>query len=128
METEEQYWPLKDETDRILASCIEVHRHLGSGFLEIVYKDALEIEFSLRNISYEREKQYVVAYKQSLLKHQFFADFVVLNAVILEVKSKENIAAEDMAQTINYLKCSGCKVGLIINFGTSKMGIKRLVF
>lgn len=128
MEKEEQYWPLKDETNRILASCIEGHKHLGSGFLEIVYKDALEIEFSLRNISYEREKQYVVAYKQSLLKHQFFADFVVLNSVILEVKSKENIAAEDMAQAINYLKCSGCKVGLIINFGTSKVGIKRLVF
>ena len=62
------------------------------------------------------------------LKHKFYADFIVFDRVILEAKAKNIIAEEDYAQTINYLKCSGCKVGLILNFGRSKLEIKRVVF
>jgi len=101
---------------------------LGFGFLEIVYKDALEYEFRRNDILFKREKEYVVHYNGAILRHNFFADFIVFDSVILEVKAKEGIANDDMARTINYLKCSGCKVGLILNFGRSKLEIKRLVF
>jgi len=70
-----------------------------------------------------------VPYKNIILKHQFFADFVIYNKVILEVKAKQGgISDDNYAKTINYLRISGCKVGLIINFGTSKLGIKRVIF
>lgn len=68
-----------------------------------------------------------VPYKTVILPHKFFADFVVFDSVILEVKAKSAIANEDMAQTINYLKCSGCEVGLILNFGKVKLDIKRVL-
>lgn len=128
MDIIEKYFPLREETDKIIGVGIEVHKHLGSGFLEIVYKDALEFEFREKRIDFEREKKYIISYKETILPHQFFADFVVFDKVILEIKAKNGIAEEDMAQTLNYLKCSGCKVGLILNFGKSKLGIKRVVF
>ena len=128
MHPNEPYLPLKAETDLIIGACIEVHKQLGTGFLEIVYKDALEYEFRQRNMFFEREKEFHVPYKNTILKHKYYADLVIFEKVIVEVKAKENIAAEDLAQTINYLKCSGCKVGLIINFGTAIIGVKRVVF
>ena len=122
------YFPLRSKTKLIIETGIEIHRKLGSGFLEIVYKDAFEYEFHSQGIQYEREKKYEVRYKNVILPHKFYADFVVFDKVILEVKAKEGIAPEDMAQTINYLKCSGCKVGLILNFGKNRLEIKRVVF
>jgi GxxExxY protein len=77
---------------------------------------------------YEREKEYNIVYKNSVLAHKFFADFVVFEKVILEIKAKDGIPDEDYAQMINYLKCSGYKVGLILNFGKLKLDIKRVVF
>lgn len=127
MSSEDVYLPFKDETDRIIGACIEVHKILGAGFLEIVYKDALEFEFKQRKIFYEREKEFNVCYKGNILNHKFYADMVVFDTVVLEIKAKDGIALEDMAQTINYLRCSGCKVGLIVNFGGSRVGIKRVV-
>ena len=123
-----EYFPLKDETDAIIHLGFEVYNALGFGFLEIVYKDALEYEFKRNDILFEKEKEYIVHYKDTILRHNFFADFIVFGSVILEVKAKEGIANDDMARTINYLKCSGCKVGLILNFGRSKLDIKRIVF
>lgn len=124
----QEYFPLKSETDLIISTGIEIHKQLECGFLEIVYKDAFEYEFYSRNIHYEREKKYEVQYKKVVLPHKFYADFIVLDTIILEIKAKEGIAPEDMAQTINYLKCSGCKVGLILNFGKVRLDIKRVVF
>ncbi len=122
-------YPLQDETDKIIGLAIEVHKILGAGFLEIVYKDALEYELAEHDHLYKREEEYEVRYKKAILKHKFFADFVVFNSVIVEVKAKQGgIAQEDMAQAINYLKVSGCKVGLILNFASSKLQIKRVVF
>ncbi len=120
-------YPLQTETGLIISLCIEVHRILGKGFLEIVYKDAIEYELRKRDITYTREKQYVIEYKNVILPHKFFADFVVCNQIILEVKAQTGIADEQYKQTINYLKVSGCKVGLIVNFGEDKLGIKRVV-
>ena len=68
---------LKEETYEIIGLCMEVHNNLGAGFLEIVYKDALEYEFQSRNILYQREKEYCVNYKEVILPHKFYADFVV---------------------------------------------------
>jgi GxxExxY protein len=127
-EIRNEYFPLKDETDAIIHLGFEVHKNLGFGFLEIVYKDALEYEFRRNDISFQREKEYIVHYKDIILGHRFYADFIVFGSLILEVKAKEGIANEDMARTINYLKCSGCAVGLILNFGKNKLEIKRMVF
>ncbi len=126
---EQNEYPLRDETDKIIGLAIEVHKVLGPGFLEIVYKDALEYELSENDHFYKREEEYEVLYKKAILKHKFFADFVVFNNVIVEIKAKQGgIAAEDLAQTTNYLKVSGCKVGLILNFAGAKLQIKRVIF
>jgi GxxExxY protein len=121
------YFPSKDETEKIIHYGLEVHSKLGFGFLEAVYKDALEFEFELNDIPFTREKEYEIYYKGSLLNHRFYADFVVFDSVILEVKAKSDIASIDVAQAINYLSCSGCKVGLILNFGKEKLQMKRLL-
>lgn len=106
---------------------MEVHNHLGPGFLEAVYKDAIEIELIKSGVYFEREKKYEVFYKGNKLKHYYVADFVVEEAVILEVKAVAAISPVFMAQTINYLKVSGNKLGLLINFGEAQLRVKRLV-
>lgn len=127
-ELQEDY-PFQKETGIIINIGYEVYKQLGAGFLEIVYKDAFEYEFQLREISYQREKEYVVKYKDIILKHKFYADFVVYDSVILEVKAKlGGLAREDIAQAINYLKVSVCKVGLILNFTKEKLEVKRVIF
>lgn len=117
----------KEESFRIIGLCMEVHNNLGKGFLEIVYKDALEYEFRKSNIPFEREKEYVVNYKEIVLPHKFYADFVVFDKIILEVKGIAGIAEEHIAQTLNYLKVSGLKLGLIVNFGELSLQYKRIV-
>ena len=117
----------KEESFKIIGLCMEVHNNLGKGFLEIVYKDALEYEFRKNNILFEREREYAVNYKDIILPHKFYADFVVFDKIILEVKGMAGIADEHIAQTLNYLKVSGCKLGLIINFGQLSLQYKRVV-
>ena len=117
----------KEESYEIIGKCMEVHKNLGSGFLEIVYKDALEYEFRNAEIPYEREKEYIVIYKGMILPHKFFADFVVFDKIILEVKGISGITDEHIAQTINYLKVSENKLGLIVNFGELSLKYKRIV-
>lgn len=107
---------------------MEVHRNLGHGFLEIVYKDAIEYEMKSEGVSYKREKRYDIWYKDVKLSHNFYADFVVYDKVILEVKSVQGIANEHIAQTINYLKASENKVALLVNFGRKSLEWKRLIY
>ena len=122
-------YPLQEETGAIISVAYEVFSFLGAGLLEVVYKDAMEHEFLIRDMLFSREKEYSVSYKNIILKHSFFADFVIYNSVILEIKAKQGgISDEDYAQTINYLRISGCKVGLIINFGKGKVEIKRVIY
>jgi GxxExxY protein len=120
-------YPIQDETKRIIGFGYEIHRRLGRGFLEIVYKDAMEYELRTNNIVYDREREYRIEYKGVVLPHKYFADFVVLDSLILEIKAQEGIADQHIAQTINYLKASGCKVGLILNFGEDILKIKRTI-
>jgi len=117
----------KEEAYEITGICMEVHRFLGKGLLEIVYKDALDYEFKKRNIPYEREKEYPVRYKDVILPHKFYADFIVREKIIIEVKAKSDFAKEDIAQTINYLRLSNCRLGLLVNFGTPSLQYKRVV-
>ncbi len=106
---------------------MEVHRILGKGLVEIVYKDATEYEFQLNRVPYEREKEYAVRYKEIILPHKFYADFVVYNLIILEAKAEKALVNEHYSQLINYLRISGCKVGLLVNFGESSLTWKRVV-
>lgn len=106
---------------------MEIHRLLGKGFSEIVYKDAFEYELQCRNILYEREKEYTVTYKNIILPHKFFADFVIENCIILEIKSKAGIIEQHQAQVLNYLAVSKLKLGLLLNFHEKSLQYKRLV-
>ncbi|MEM6767622.1 MAG: GxxExxY protein [Bacteroidota bacterium] len=117
----------KSESYQIVGKCMEVHNQLGPGFLEIVYKDALEWEFRKASIPYEREKEYTVSYKDITLPHKFYADFVVFNSIILEVKAVSGIADIFIAQAMNYLKVSENRLALIVNFGEIKLKQKRIV-
>jgi GxxExxY protein len=106
---------------------MEVHRILGKGLLEIVYKDAIEYEFKKREIPYHREKKYEVKYKDIILPHYFFADFVVYDKIILEIKAQSGIVDEQISWVINYLAISKCPLGLIINFGESSLVTRLLI-
>ena len=94
----------EEESYQIIGVLFEVHKNLGKGFSEIVYKDALEYEFSQLSIPFEREREYAVNYKDSILKHKFHADFVLLDKIILEVKSSDSFSNNDINQCLNYLK------------------------
>lgn len=117
----------KEESYKIVGICFDVHNNLGAGFLEIVYKDALEYEFKKVGVSFLREVEYEVNYKDFILPHKFYADFVVFDKIILEVKAIKKIADEHIAQSINYLKVSGNKLALLVNFGNLKLQSKRII-
>lgn len=98
---------LKNETYKIIGVLFEVHKNLGKGFAEIVYKDAIEYEFQQLGIPYDREKEYQVNYKETTLKHKFYADFVVFDKIILEIKTVNMFDNAHICQCMNYLKVSG---------------------
>ena len=127
MKYDEQKYPLQKESYQVIGICMEVHRILGKGLLEIVYKDAIEFEFKQKGIPYEREKKYEIEYKGKILPHCFYADFVVDEEIILEVKANKGVIDEHYSQVINYLTLSKCALGLIINFGTDSLITKRLI-
>ena len=127
MNFSEYKYPLQKESYQIIGICMDVHRTLGKGFLEIVYKDAIEYEFNKNNISYEREKKYEVDYKGVILPHYFFADFVVFDSIILEVKAQKGIVEKPYSWVLNYLAISKCILGLIVNFGEDSLITKRLI-
>ena len=118
----------KEESYKFIGICMEVHRNLGMGFKEAVYKDALEVELANQSIPFVREKRYEIAYKGVVLRHKYYADFIVYNSIILEIKSASLIIDKFVAQTINYLKASGIKLGIIANFGQRSFQYKRVVF
>ena len=119
---------LKEESYKIIGACTEVHRELGFGFKEIIYKDALEIEFKSLEIPYQREKLYKIEYKGKILPRRYPADFVIYDSIILEVKAMPMIINNFVLQTRNYLKASGIRLGIIANFGESSFKSKRVVF
>ena len=122
-----EYYYKKDENYKIVGICMEVHRLLGPGLLEIIYKDALEIEFKNHNIPYQREKEFSIEYKGIILPHRFYADFIVYDDLILEVKSVKEISNDHLAQTLNYMKLADTPIGIIANFQNKSLVHKRLI-
>jgi len=117
----------KEESFQIVGILFEVHNNLGGGFSEIVYKDALEYELRNLKIPFEREKEYVVHYKNTVLNHKFYADFVLFDKIILELKSCEKLDSKHTAQCINYLKISTNKLAILANFNNKSLEYKRIV-
>ena len=117
----------KNESYRIIGACMDVHKKLGSGFLESVYSEALELEFKKLTIPYEREKKLPVYYEDKLLNKYFRADFICFNSIIIELKATKFLTEADQRQTVNNVKATKFKLGLLINFGTPSLTYKRIV-
>ena len=118
---------LKEEAYIIIGHCMEVHNNLGFGFMEIVYKDALELEFYNAGIPFKREKAFEVNYKGTILPHKFYADFVVFDTITLEIKTVECFNVSHYNQCLNYLKISGYQLALLANFNLISLEYKRIV-
>ena len=114
-------------TERIIGAAIEVHRILGPGLLESIYEEALCFELGLRNIPYERQKEMDVVYKGCVIKGQRI-DILVAGEIVLELKAVTKLPEVATAQALSYLKATGLKVALLINFSQTRLvdGIKRL--
>jgi GxxExxY protein len=117
----------KEESFQIIGACIEVYNTLGTGFLEIVYKDALEIEFKQRGIPYVREKEFSISYKGIVLKRTFNVDFFVFGKINLEVKATYALGESHYSQTKNYCACAQQKLGILVNFGEASLIHKRIL-
>jgi GxxExxY protein len=118
---------LKEETYKILGICMEVHKILGKGHSEIVYGDALEYEFRKNEIPFEREKKYNITYKEIVLPHHYFSDFIIFEEIILEIKAIKELSSSEIKQTLNYLAASKNKIGLLVNFGEDSLKYKRII-
>jgi len=117
----------KDEAFQIIGAAQEVHRQLGYGFLEPVYQDALAVEFTLREIPYEKEKSLPVFYKGRTLDKYYQADFYCYGKIIIELKALAQLTNEHEAQVLNYLKVTGSKLGILMNFGQKSLAFRRLL-
>lgn len=119
---------LKDEVYAVAGAAMEVYYNLGSGFLEPVYQEAMEIEMSLRQIPFEPQKCLKLFYKDVELRKEYFADFVCYGQIIVEIKAINQLTNIEEAQIINYLKITKTHVGMLINFGSRpKLEWKRYV-
>lgn len=118
---------MNDLTHKIINAAMEVSNTIGAGFTENVYDKAMQIELDLRGIHFSSQKEFNVFYKTKEVGH-FIPDLFVDNRLIVELKATESIANEHLAQVLNYLKASGNKLGLILNFGKPKLQIKRVIY
>lgn len=115
----------KDEVFKIVGAAMNVSNHLGCGFLEAVYQEALELEFADDNIPFESQKLININYKGRIMKKEYIADFLCYEKVIVEIKAIKQITEIEEAQLLNYLKATKLPLGLIINFGGKKLEWKR---
>lgn len=116
----------EEETGKILNACMEVHKELGNGFLEPVYQEALEEEFKLQHIPYEREKLLNIIYKGKKLTKEYFADFVCYGNIIVELKAVTNLVKAHKSQIINYMKATNSEIGILVNFGENSLKWERI--
>jgi GxxExxY protein len=112
----------------IIGAAMEVHSQLGSGFLEAVYQEALDLELEQRKIPFKGEVQLRITYKSEQLESNYRADFICFDSVIVELKALSGLSGVEEAQVINYLKASGFQVALLINFGAVKLEYKSLIY
>lgn len=119
--------PKDPRTHAIIGAAMEVHRQLGSGFLEAVYQEALELELAARGIPFQRQAAVEVRYKEQPLKCAYCADFICFDSIIVEIKSLTKLSGIEEAQIINYLKATGLEIGLLINFGAPSLEFRRFI-
>lgn len=100
---------------------------MGTGFLESVYQEALEIEFKTRKIPHDREVELPIEYKSLTLNKRFYADFICFDKIIIETKALSSLTSDHQGQVLNYLKASKLKLGLLINFGEPSLKVKRII-
>jgi len=117
----------KEESYRIIGSCLAVFNKLGSGFLESVYQEALEIQFNKDKISFEKEKKLHIQFDDVQLDKFFKADYVCFRNIIVELKATPFIHKNDIAQVLNYLRATDMRLGLIVNFGEKSLVYKRIL-
>ncbi len=119
---------LKDEVYAVVGAAMEVHNELGFGFLEGVYQEAMEIELRKRQIPFEAHMPLIILYKGQQLKKEYVSDLLCYRQIVVELKALEHLSGREDAQLLNYLKATGLRVGLLINFGNStKLEWKRFV-
>jgi len=119
---------LKDEAYAIVGAAIEVHRELGSGFLEAVYQEALQMELHERGIPFEAQKPLRIQYKGQTLRKDYCADLLCYGQIVVELKALDRLSGNEESQILNYLKATGLRLGLLINFGGQrKLEWKRFV-
>ena len=117
----------KDESYKIIGAAMEVHKELGSGFLEAIYHEALLIEFTEREIPYISEAKLDVSYKGRTLIKYYESDFICYDKIIVEIKAVNELSSIHESQVINYLKATGLKLGILINFGAASLEYRRLI-
>lgn len=117
----------KNEAYQIIGAAMTVHNELGSGMREVVYGDALEIEFKLIGIPFQREQTVNVLYKGVGLQHKFKCYFICYNNIIVELKAEKAITDIDRSQIINYVNITKCPLGILVNFGQSSLMYERYV-
>ena len=120
---------LKEEVYRIVGEAMEVHGQLGAGFLEAIYQEAMEMELTERQIPFEPRKDLIVEYKGRPLLKKYIADLLCFGQIVVEIKAIDQLTGVDEAQLLNYLRATGCRVGLLINFGkVGKLEWKRMIW
>ena len=123
----DEKWLYKDLTYAVIGAAIEVHKELGSGFLEYVYEEALSYELSLRKVPFARQPELDVHYKEYLIPKKYRPDLVVDNKIIVEVKATSGLTKVNEAQLHHYLKGTSLRIGLLLNFGTRSLQTKRII-
>ncbi len=118
-------WTCKDEAFKIVGAAMAVHRHLGCGFTEKVYQDALELEFQAEGIPYQRELPLHASYRGVQLKAEFVPDFVCYEKIIVELKAVRELDDMHRSQAINYAKVANVDLALLINFGEMSLRYER---
>lgn len=115
-------------TYKIIGAAMEVHKEMGCGFLEAVYQEALDIEFRSQEIPFKPQPIIEIFYKGKLLEKKYQPDFICFDEILVEIKALEQLSGTEESQIINYLKATGFKVGLLINFGSKTLEYKRFVY
>ena len=117
----------KEEAFKIIGLCMEIHRELGKGQDEVIYKDSLEVECRRHGLPFVRERKYEIEYKGIILPHFYYADFVLFDKILFEGKACERLTDAHVKQVLNYLAVSKLKLGLLVNFGDDSLVWKRIV-